>query len=239
MEKEEDINLESINKLIQSNDFQSFVTHLTNQFQKIQMGGYHNKQFTKKRKQQTQRKKNKHKQRKTHKQRNFIQYGGSKNALEIIKKSIIIIIFISLFLPFYLVPQLYNIIFTSTGQQLSEYIFEPFSLLFPSQLQNTIGATLVTSTIAYTEKSIIKNYNDIANGGVLGLNGLYALYLNALKLFDYFNKTQPNNNDDNKMKEKEMFYKNLDKVANNIAMNKHQQIDIPNGSKLLIPNDFT
>ena len=150
MEKEEEtFNLESIKDLIQSEKYKLFVTNLTNQLKTITVGGYS----------KTKRKTFKRKtiiKRKTTKRKTIT--GGANNFFETNKKYLIILILISLSLPFYLVPKFFDIIFTSTEQQLSQYIYEPFSLIFPSQLQNTIGATIVSSTIAYTQKTIVKNY---------------------------------------------------------------------------------
>jgi hypothetical protein len=196
-----------------------------------------------------------------------MKYGGNPKKYK--RYSVMTIFLIALSLPSNLVPDLFNTIFTSTQEQLSTNIFEPFTTAFPEitsgfpeieqgikKIESGVKESNAAKVVEYGKITIEKNYNDFSKGGILVLNGLYALYLNGGKVYNYFSdngsvppiKELPKNIEENEQKqepidiqqEQENFKRIFDDTVE--LMSKVSQlieIPIPDGSKLLIPMDAT
>ena len=239
------INIESIQKYIVSEQFNKFMgtfQYIQNLILSIKEGG-------------TKTKTKSRKKRKMH-CRKTIKYGGNPENYKRYKRYILTTIFlISLSLPSKLVPNLFHTVFTSTQKQLSDNIFKPFNARFPELVSGSKESN-AAMIVEYGDKSIKKNYNDFNLGGVLVLNGLYALYLNGWKVYNYViseekatTNVKPENTTTNVKPEKETInieeeqlkFKSIfeDTVE---LMSKESyliEIPIPTGSKLLIPMDTT
>lgn len=187
--------------------------------------------------------------------KNKIYKGGDKsvNGLKYIIMSIIIVAIFSTSS-----NSVYEL-FTSFIQYPKSFfdnIIVPFSTVF---LNNINMPTTVTSSIGYNVlNSSVSNiliptiggfYNTCITsltGNVLAINGLWALYLNSTKLFDYITSLNTNITDPRIQPALNEVNKSLNDVVKEIAQpqqlnltnivdENNKTIDIPEGSKLLIP----
>ena len=233
--------LSKIQPLIKSLDY--------NDVLKIKNGGGKN---TKKNKKKGKTKKNK-------------IYKGGDNTLNGIKYIIMSIIIVAVFsISSDSVYELFNS-FIQYPKSFFENIIIPFSTVYLNNINKNIPTTL-TSSIGYNvvESSVSRILIPTINGfyttcinsftgNVLSMNGLWALYLNSIKLFSYISSLNTNINDTNIQPALNEVNKSLNNVVNEITQPQQlnltninenineniKTIDIPEGSKLLIPEGST
>jgi hypothetical protein len=221
-----------------------------NDILKIQNGGKNTKNTK-------NTKKNLKKNSKTKK--NKIYKGGYVN--NGLKYIIMIIIIAALFtIPSQSVYELFDS-FIQYPKSFFEYIIVPFSNVlystFPS-VKTSIGynvvETGVSTVVMPTLYGFYKTCVSSLTGNVLAVNGLWGLYLNSTKLLNYIDVNFSNvNNPDVKMQTalenvnnslnnvvKEISQPqqlNLQNISENVDSSNVKTIDIPEGSKLLIPKN--
>lgn len=150
-----------------------------------------------------------------------------------------------------------------------ENIIIPFSSVFlntinnnmPTTLTSSIGYNVVESSVSRILIPTINGfYTTCINsltGNVLAINGLWALYLNSTKLFSYVSSSntsitdtriQPALNEVNKSlnnvvneitQPQQLKLTNINENINENVNENIKTIDIPEGSKLLIPEGST
>jgi hypothetical protein len=196
--------------------------------------------------------------------KNKIYKGGNTN-INGLKYIIMIIIIAALFTtPSESVYALFDS-FIQYPKSFFDYVIIPGSNVlystFPS-LKSSIGYNVVETSVSTivmpTLNGFYKTCISSLTGNVLAVNGLWALYLNSTKLLNYANSlnTNTNNNDvkiqtaalenvnnslNNVVKEiSEPQLLNLQNINENISENINENvktIDIPEGSKLIIPKN--
>jgi hypothetical protein len=216
---------------------------------KIKNGGKNGGKNTKK----NLKKKGKTKKNKTYK-------GGDKN-LNGEKYIIMSIIIVAVFsTSSYSVCELFNS-FIQYPKSFFDNIIVPFSNVFLNNMSTTVtssvGYNVVESGVSKILMPTINGfYSTCINaltGNVLAINGLWALYLNSTKLFDYLSSSNTSITDTRIQLALNEVNKSLNNVVNEITQPQQlnltninenineniKTIDIPEGSKLLIPEGST
>jgi hypothetical protein len=188
-------------------------------------------------------------------------YKGGDNTINGIKYIIMSIIIVAVFsTSSESVYELFSS-FIQYPKSFFDNIIIPFSSVFLNTISNNMPTTL-TSSIGYNvvESSVSRILIPTINGfyttcinsltgNVLAINGLWALYLNSTKLFSYVSSLNTNITDTRIQPALNEVNKSLNNVVNEITQPQQlnltninesiKTIDIPEGSKLLIPEGST